>query len=226
LQVAQVEIARHPAIALDLLVFQVATATLGKGTKVDAAEVQFKSPRLFGKCEPDTAAGDALKLLAESLPVEWLKPKSEAARFEAFRLLPDTAKHELLAYCIAMTLKPKLAPAAGEEATAHDIALSLTGADVAGYWRPTRANFLARVNRDQLLTISHNVFGEAWSQAHGSDKKSLLVDQLDRAFSDPDKSGRTPEQVQRLNGWLPVGMAFDLPAAVKPSKAKKARKAA
>ena len=69
--------------------------------------------------------------IAKSLPTDWLKAKSEAARFEAFRSLPDAAKLDLLAYCVAMTLKPKLAPVAGDEVTAYDIALSLAEANVA-----------------------------------------------------------------------------------------------
>ena len=68
--------------------------------------------------------------------------------------------------------------------------------------------------------------GSSWAQSHCNDKKSLLVDQLDRAFSNPEKSGRTPDQIEKLKSWLPQGMSFDIAAAPKPAKAKKARKAA
>ena len=76
------------------------------------------------------------------------------------------------------------------------------------------------------LVMLHETLGEAWSQPRGGYKKALLVDQLDRAFSDPEKHGRTPEQVENLKTWLPAGMAFALADGAKPSKAKKARKAA
>ena len=154
------------------------------------------------------------------------RPTSEAARFEAFRSLPEAAKLELLAYCVALTLQPKLGPAEGDEATAYDAALSLTAASVAGYWRPTKDNFLGRITRDQLLAIGREVLGEPWAQSRCNDKKALLVDQLDRAFSDPEKSGRTPDQIEKLKSWLPAGMAFGIAPAPKPAKAKKARKAA
>ena len=111
---------------------------------------------------------------------------------------------------MALTLKPKLAPAAGDEATAYDAALALTGASVAGYWRPTKDNYLGRITRDQLLAIGREVLGEAWSQSRSSEKKALLVDQLDRAFADPEKFGRTPDQVEKLKTWLPTGMSFDM----------------
>jgi hypothetical protein len=83
--------------------------------------------------------------------------------------------------------------------------------------------------RAGIIGVAHHsrdVLGEPWAQSHVNDKKSLLVDQLDRAFSNPEKSGRTPEQIAKLKSWLPQGMSFDIATAAKPAKAKKARKAA
>ena len=62
--------------------------------------------------------------------------------------------------------------------------------------------------------------------AQEGDKKTLLVDQLDRAFSDPEKSGRTPGQVEKLKSWLPQGMSFDIAAEPKPASYRKTRNAA
>ena len=225
LQVAQVEIARHPAIALDLLAFQAASELLGKARIVDGPDVEFKLPKP-GKEREASVAGRDLASIGRALPTGWLKPTSEAERFEAFRSLPAAAKLELLAYCVAMTLLPKLGPVEGDEATGYDAALSLTGSNVAGYWRPSKGNFLSRINREQLLAVSRDILGEPWAQCHSNDKKALLVDQLDRAFTNPEKSGRTPEQIAKLKSWLPQGMSFDISPAQKPAKAKKARKAA
>lgn len=225
LQIAQVELARHPSIALDLLVFQVASDAFGSPAD-DGADIQFRRqyPRL--QAETKSPAELALAAVAKSLPRGWLKPKSEAARFATFRELPEAAKLDLLAYCIALTLKPKLAPGGDDEATVYDAALSLTQANAAGYWRPTADNFLGRVTRGELLAIGRTVLGESWSQARASDKKSSLVEQLGRAFADPDKSGRTPEQVEKLKTWLPAGMSFESEATAKPAKARRAKKAA
>ena len=225
LQIAQVEIARHPAIALDMLVFQAANALLGKLRVLDGPDVEFKRPKP-GKEREESAAGRALAAIKRALPTDWLKAASEAARFEAFRSLPEKAKLELLAYCMALTLQPKLGPAEGGEATAYDAALALTKASVAGYWRPTKDNFVSRINRNQLLAIIREVFGEPWAQAHVNDKKSLLVDQLDRGFFTPEKSGRTPDQIEKLKSWLPVGMDFGTVPLPKAARAKKAKKAA
>jgi ParB family chromosome partitioning protein len=225
LQVAQVEIARHPAIALELLTFQAASEMLGKRHVLDGPDLEFSRPKPGKEREP-TGAAKNLAAIEQSLPTGWLKSTSEAERFEAFRSLPEVARHELLAYCVALTLQPKLGPVESDEATAYDAALSLTGASVAGYWRPSKGNFLSRINRERLLAISREVLGEPWAQSHVNDKKSLLVDQLDRAFSNPEKSGRTPDQIEKLKSWLPAGMAFDIASSPKAEKAKKARKAA
>lgn len=227
LQVAQVEIARNPAIAFDLMAFNVASKLFDERPATDGPDVEFTRSRAkpAGQEEP-TAATRALAAIEESLPASWLKPKSEAARFEEFRLLPQAAKLELLAYCVALTLQPKLGPAEGEIATAYDVALALTGASVADYWRPTKDNFLSRRTRDQLLAISREVLGELWARSSSDEKKSLLVDQLHRAFAGAANPDRTPEQSEKLKSWLPAGMAFGAVPTPKPAKGKKAKKAA
>ncbi|HLJ92766.1 MAG TPA: ParB/RepB/Spo0J family partition protein [Gemmataceae bacterium] len=226
LQVAQVEIAKHPAIALDLLAFQLATKMLHSQPIFDGPDIQYRRSRPnAGSRMESTAAAQALEEIAKSLPANWHKPKSEAARFEAFRSLPQADKLKLLAHCVALTLQPKLAPADGDDATAYDAALGLTDGSVAAYWRPGKESFLGRITRDQLLALARDTLGEAWAQAHAGDKKASLVDQLDRAFSDPAK-GRTPQQAEKLKTWLPAGMAFAIAEPPKPSKARKARRAA
>ena len=128
------------------------------------------------------------------MSLEWLKHGSEAARFNEFCDLSQEEKLAILAYCTALTLKPKLAPAEGASVTAYDVALSLTEGEVAGYWRPTKANYLSRITRDQLLAVGRDVLGESWAQSRFKDKKGELADQLDRAFAEPNKHGRSPER--------------------------------
>ena len=227
LQVAQVEIARHPDVAFDVLAFRIASELLGNHRVSDGPAMGFTRYRAKkgGEHEP-TRAAKTLAAIEQALPTDWAKGASEAERFDAFRSLSQAAKLDLMAYCVALTLQPKLGPSASEDATAYDTALALTGARVSDSWRPGRDNFLSRRSRDQLLAISRDVLGEPWAQSHFSDKKALLVDQLDRAFSNPEKSGRTPGQIEKLKSWLPEGMGFDPVVLPKPAKAKKAGKAA
>lgn len=226
-QAAQVEIAKHPMLALDLLVFQTASAMCEESFADDGADVLFRrqAPTRLDASD-STAASIAFAAIEKALPLAWLKPRTEAARFEAFQALPQEAKLELLAFCVALTLKPKLAPAVGDMVTAYDAVLSLTNADVATYWRPTKDNFLSRISRDQLMAVSRDVLGEAWALSHGKDKKSVLAEQLGRGFTDPDKSGRSPVQTDLLKRWLPACMSFALPAASKPVKSRKTKTAA
>jgi ParB family chromosome partitioning protein len=224
LQVAQVEIARHPAIALDLLAFHAASRMLDSRPVFDGPDIQFRHRHAkAGSQKEPTAADLALLVIGQSLPADWRKPKSEAARFEAFRSLPQADKLKLLAYCVALTLQPKLAPAECEEATAYDAALALTEGDVAAYWRPGKDSFLARISRDQLLSLARDTLGDEWARLRATDKKAFLADQLDRAFADPAKHCRTTEQAEKLKSWLPAGMAFPAP---KPAKTRKPKKAA
>jgi hypothetical protein len=58
------------------------------------------------------------------------------------------------------------------------------------------------------------------------EKKGALVSQLDRLFSNPEKSGRPDDQIDKLRCWLPAGMSFDRAVSREPVKSKKARKAA
>jgi ParB family chromosome partitioning protein len=224
-QIAQVEIARHPAIALDLLAFHLASKFLDDRRDFDGPQIEFKRPKPNSRQEA-TVATRALEAIEKSLPAGWCKPASEAARFDAFRSLPEATRLEFLAYCLALTLQPKLAPAQGDEATAYDAALALTQASVADYWRPGKESYFRRISRDQLLALGRDMLGNQWAQSHLSDKKAELVDQLDRAFADPAKHGRTPEQLEKLKSWLPTGMAFATAPTPKPAKTAKARKAA
>jgi ParB family chromosome partitioning protein len=222
LQIAQVEIARNRLVALDLLIFTAASGAFRRmaGTGPDVA---FKDHRPAVKVP--TAAVQLLTAMEESLPLAWLKPKSEAERFRLFSYLPDADKLNLLAWCVSGSLKPQLST--GNEATAYELALSLTGADVAANWRPTVANYLGRITRDQLLALGREVIGEAWAGSRHGDKKGELAAQLERAFAEPEKHGRSPEHIYRLTHWLPEGMAFTATAAEQPkAKTKTARKAA
>lgn len=183
LQAAQVEIARNRLVALDLLVFTVACAVFNKGQPRDL-DVLFRTQNPAVK-EP-TAAGEALQTIEEGLSLGWLHQDTEAEQFQAFTGLSDQQKLDLLAYCVASSLKPQLST--GREATACELALSLTAASMAGYWRPTRANYLGRIPRDQLLSLGSGLLGDQWSQARSRDKRSELADALERVFAEPEKS--------------------------------------
>jgi ParB family chromosome partitioning protein len=207
LQAAQAEIARHRLVALDLLAFTAACSALTKRPSA-LLDVQFRGQYATPTVQKEqTVAGDALKAIRQGLPLAWLHQETEAEQFQAFIGLQDKEKLDLLAYCVATSLKPQLST--GNESTACELALSLTDASMAAYWRPTRSNYLGRISRDQLLALGRELLGEQWSHAHSRHKKGELADALERAFADPQKIACTAEQRHKLKHWLPEGMAFD-----------------
>ncbi len=223
LQVAQVEIAMHPEVTFDLLVFHVACEIFDHGSPYDGPNVHFSESIPQPSVEGDTLAAKRLEAVKEGLPVKWLEPEEDAARFAAFCDLTAEEKMRLLAYCTALTLKPGLANELPH--TAYDIALSKTEANVAEYWRPNAASFLSRIGRAQLLELGQETFGGDFTSRWNKAKKGELVAMLDKAFANPSKDNRS-EVVARLKNWLPVGMAFRAAPEPKPVKAKKSKKAA
>ena len=224
LQAAQVEIARNRLVALDLLAFTAACSVLTRRPSAPL-DVQFKGQYATPIVQKDqTAAGDALKAIRQGLPLAWLHQETEAEQFQAFIGLSDKEKLDLLAWCVATSLKPQLST--GKEATACELALSLTDASMAAYWRPTRGNYLGRITRDQLLSLGRELLGDQWAQARSRDKKGELADALERAFADPQKIACTPEQRDRLKHWLPEGMAFDTGEAGQSAATAEDRQAA
>lgn len=229
LGVAQAQIAKHPAIAFDLLVFRAAKSVLTVRSSFDGPEVSFS--RNFAGTASVEARGFVkaqIELIAKALPTGWLEAETEAEQFLAFQQLSDYQKESLLAYSVAVSLQPKLDD--GREPIAYDVALAQTGANVAGYWRPTKENFLSRVTKDQLLEIGRELIGgdsgDRWASINTDKKKGDIAGELHKAFAEPDRPGMTAEQLDRLKNWLPKGMAFLAAPEPKPAKAKKSKKAA
>ncbi|MDG3006439.1 ParB/RepB/Spo0J family partition protein [Paludisphaera mucosa] len=229
LSVAQAEIAKHPAIAFDLLVFKAAKNALTARSTYDGPQVSF-SRNFAGNASADASGfiRSQMEPLSKALPTDWLKGKTEAAQFAAFQGLSDYQKQALLAYSVALTLQPKLDN--GGELTAYDVALSQTGANVAEYWRPTKDAYLGRVTKDQLLEIGRELVGgdrgEQWARNNANAKKGDIAGELHKVFNEPNRPGTTPEQGERIKNWLPEGMAFREAPEPTPTKAKKGKKAA
>ncbi|WP_422929697.1 ParB N-terminal domain-containing protein [Singulisphaera sp. PoT] len=222
LEASQLAVARHRLIALDLLAFTVTRSVFDRGCS-HPLDLQLRMHRP-GVEEP-TRAAEELETVKAGLPLGWLKPRTEAEQFQAFIGLAEGDKLDLLAYGVALGLKPQLAT--GNEASACELALSLTDARMETYWRPTTANYLGRITREQLLALGREIFGDPWAHSRAKDKKAELAEQLERAFADPTSYGRTPEQAEKLKKWLPAGMQLGgSEQEPKPAGARKSRKAA
>jgi ParB family chromosome partitioning protein len=208
LQVARCAIAAQPDLALDLLAFHAACQVLGGALSFDGPDIRFQGRTADTSGDVEALPLARLSDLEHFLPTGWLEGASEADQFHRFRELSDDDKRSILAFCVVATLRPGLALSKPEDATAYDVALSLTGADVALYWRPTKANYLGRLTREQLLALGGELLGQPWATERRGLKKSQLVDELDAAFASPGEHGMSPEAAERLKSWLPAGMSF------------------
>ncbi len=227
LEVAKVAVAEHPEIALDLLVFHVASELLTFPLPQDGPDVRFSRTASVPSVEGKTIAAARFEAIEKKLPTTWLKPKTEARRFEEFRKLKLPQKLALLAFSTASTLKATLATDDPKQVTAYEVALSLTGARVSDSWRPSRENYLGRVTREQLLILGRELFGDPWVHSRRSEKKGKLVDELHKAFSNPERHPGQPEELQKLKQWLPAGMAFQATAVpTRPARRQKRTQAA
>jgi ParB family chromosome partitioning protein len=213
-QIAQAEIASHPAIAFDLMAFTIAFKSLSDSTLHSGAAINFSQQYPTPTVRQDkTKASDTLAKLRAGLSVAWLSEETESAQFAAFRELSREDKDRILAYCTAMTLQPQL-----HNPGAFEDALALTGASVAEYWRPTATNYLSRIKRQQLIEIGRaiRICGDQWVERNKNAKKSVLVAELDSSFA----VSHNPDTLDAIKNWLPEGMAFTT-AEKQPSKAKK-----
>lgn len=222
LQVAEVAIASTPDLAYDLYTYTTAMSLLAKQSSYQQSLdiiLHDKTP-IFGEVK----GTDAQKRLAElkgQLELGWTSRKTEAEKFDAFRELSAKEKADILAYCVALMLKPSWAPSKASDITAGDLVLA--DADdfcVADYWRPTQGNYLGRVPTDQLLALGKAIHGDDWHHKSKAKKKAALAINLEADFRDPKASAA-------VKAWLPEGMEFTLPEAKadqskKPAKSRKA----
>lgn len=211
LEVAQLAIMRNPDIAYDLMVFNAALAYHHKSTYT-GPDIHFSEhyPRSLEE-QADSKATNEMEAIGKALNDSWMKHKNEAQMFDAFRQLTPREKQEILAFCIARTLRAQLYRAD----SAFELALASTGIDVADYWRPTQENYLGRIGKTQLLEIGEELKGKEWADKHKDAKKGPLAHAVELIF-------KSLEADEKTKSWLPEGMQFSMPEEKKPAKKKKA----
>ena len=138
-------------IAFDLLVFHAASRILAKSLLFTGLDIRFLPGSTASSADLETPASAQFTKIEKGLPSGWLKGKTEAECFERFRKLAEEEKRDILAFCVASTVRPSLAPSDPTDTRAYEAALALTDVDVAEYWRPSKSSFLGRLTREQLL---------------------------------------------------------------------------
>ena len=114
--------------------------------------------------------------------------------------LSDRDRSALTAHCIALTVNA-LAGAAGRADGPQDadVLAATLGLDMAAWWRPTRANFLDRLTKAQILaTVTAGVSQAAAQKLSGLKKDSLAAE---------------AEKLLSQTAWLPLPLQAPPPAS-------------
>ena len=220
------------ALAFDLAACQMAAAVFGAAGDGPASIAIDATPDVdpeAGARDREALAADSpgARMLAQSaarLDLDWLREPDPAARFRAFRRLPDAARRALFAGAVARALRPQLAldPDARPETEALVETLEIPFEKL---YRPTLERFWMRMGRREMLSIAAATLGDQWEKAHACDRKDTLAAAMSDAFGPgdpPAAAGVTPAARARALAWTPPGFRAHEPAAPEPPAAEPA----
>ena len=181
------ELAKHEALAYDLLVFTLADQLLGNGRSWESAlDIRPQATNLTGVDIGETGAAASLELALNSLDLSWVEIKNSAKRFEEFCLLSSEKKSAIMTYCVAIT-------SLGEPKKTRSKVLAVveekTNFTLKKYWQPTAANFFSRIDKTALLSIGCELTDAEFEKKQTKAKKSELADYM--------------EKMPEVQGWLP-----------------------
>ena len=232
--IVKARLSRDFTAAFDLFVFQAARSVFTDGYNPSTLEIAVREtsdrPHLRANDDSFTDHSPAEADLADRshLSLDWLTVEDDHEAFALFRALPDDAKQDLFAACIARTVKGQLAFEHGArpelEATVARLDI-----DFAAEARPGEDMFWSRIKKSQMLDIARATLGNEWATAHNKDKKAVLAQAMHHAFAAEDNvpAGVTPEGRAAALAWtMPGFAAFDTqPAAADPEPAPDAASA-
>jgi ParB family chromosome partitioning protein len=124
---------------------------------------------------PDAAATIARAEASDALDRSWTEGQSRAERFDAFRALGEEARAAWLGHAVARTLEASLNLPGDRLCRFHDHLGRLLGIDVAGWWRPTGANYFDRVPKGVTLAALEEVGGPTLADRYAKAKKTELA---------------------------------------------------
>ena len=81
----------------------------------------------------------------------------------------------------------------------QDALIAQLGVDFAGYWRPTRDNYLGRLTKGALFAQFGPLLGQQWLDWHASSTKGAVVASLEEWFRDQPASPEDPRAT-----WVPA----------------------
>ena len=206
--ILSVHVASDPGFALDLATFLMIDRDAGYSYGKSGSTLSANRPGdpVFGFRTPEAKATLAQAEASEALDRTWTEGSTHAERFDAFRGLTPEAKAAWLGHAVARTLEAS-AGVPGDRACAfHDHLGALLGIDVAGWWRPTGANYFDRVPKSMALAALTEVGGPTLAGPYAKSKKAELAQACERIFSGDFIA--EVEVKQTALAWVPDGMRF------------------
>ena len=197
-----------PALALDLMVFTLADADTSDWRTKTATTIRGGAPTgpISGFEAKDAPASASLAELRSSLDETWRAGEDMIMRFDAFRVLSDAARAAWLGFVIGRTLEASLNMAGERRIAFHDHLGSLTGIDMAAWWRPSAANYFDRVPKALILDALGAIGGPELAARFAAVKKADLAISAERVFSG---TYITEAEVRdRALAWVPEVMRF------------------
>ena len=99
-----------------------------------------------------------------------------------------------MAFCTALSLNISVRGSSADQ----DTLIAQLGVDFAGYWRPTKSNYFARLNKGQLFEQFGPIFGREWLDWHSDAKKGAIVESLEERFKQKPEGKDDPRV-----SWIP-----------------------
>jgi ParB family transcriptional regulator, chromosome partitioning protein len=206
-----VHVASDPSLALDLTIFLLAERASGThslGSAKSTLEARRPNDPVFGDKVPATNAKIHLGDIGEALDRSWCEFDSVAARFDAFRAIDDSSRAAWLSYCVAKSLEASTGVVgAAHYSGFHNHIGTMLEIDTATWWRPTAANYFARVRKQQLLKVLEEIGGPTLSSRYSAAKQSELAVACEMLCAGTAQV--EPEVRARALAWVPNVMRFD-----------------
>lgn len=148
----QNELAQHPATALLAVVHALALDLFYQGS--EASCLVFSLKRAWLSTYAPGIDESAAEQQTAARHAEWGKrlPEEPSQLWTFLHGLTDAERLELLAHCVSQGVNALQVRGYSPAALAHaDVLVRETGLDMATYWQPSAANYLARVSKERIL---------------------------------------------------------------------------
>jgi ParB family chromosome partitioning protein len=146
------ELAQQPQMALTALIHVLTLDAFYQGSEASCLEISTRRTWLTGHA-PGIDASVAERQIAERHEA-WGKrlPRETDQLWQFLKDLPEADRMALLAHCVAVTVDAVQARGEQRSACVHaDTLARELKLDMAAYWQPNTANYLARVSKDRIL---------------------------------------------------------------------------